>query len=301
MNRHSWRVGLAMAAVTALILAGCTSGANTTVQLQHVHGLGFTADGAQLFVPAHDGFRVYANNGTWQEPNIPKHDYMGYVATDDGFYSSGHPGSGSSLPNPLGLVKSKDNGKTLTTLGFEGEIDFHTMGVGYKNHAVYVFNPAPTAKLPGGLHYTLDDGKTWKKSSAQGVSGEPIQIAVHPTQANVVAVASEGGLFLSTDYGNAFERVGGLSPVTAASFTPTGETLLFGLQKLYAYDLTSKQVREIPTPAVGAKDAIGYVAVSPAQGKTIAFATFGKDIHITTDGGQTWKQIAQQGKGVPAK
>jgi hypothetical protein len=122
----------------------------------------------------------------------------------------------------------------LTTLGFQGEIDFHTLGAGYKSHAVYVSNPAPSAKLPMGLNYRLDDGKTWKKSAAQGISGEPIQIAVHPAQVNVVAVAGESGLFLSTDFGNSFERVGALSPVTAAAFAPTGETLLFGLQKLYA-------------------------------------------------------------------
>lgn len=56
---------------------------------------------------------------------------MGYVATDNGFYSSGHPHPSAGLINPFGLIKSSDGGHTLTKLGFEGESDFHLMGVGY--------------------------------------------------------------------------------------------------------------------------------------------------------------------------
>ena len=99
------------------------------VEMPHIHGLGFSADGQQLLVPAHDGLRVYAG-GRWQVPELPAHDYMGYAPTDNGFYSSGHPAPSAGLVNPLGLVKSTDGGKTLTTLGFQGQSDFHLMGVG---------------------------------------------------------------------------------------------------------------------------------------------------------------------------
>jgi hypothetical protein len=71
-------------------------------EILHIHGLGFSGDGQRLFVPAHTGFQVYAHGG-WFTPNVPPHDYMGYVATDDGFYSSGHPAPNSDLVNPLGL------------------------------------------------------------------------------------------------------------------------------------------------------------------------------------------------------
>ncbi|MGH2537487.1 MAG: hypothetical protein ACRDHL_08850, partial [Candidatus Promineifilaceae bacterium] len=101
------------------------------VEFPHIHGLGFSADGRQLFVPAHDGLRLFSN-GQWQIPDAAGHDYMGYAPADDGFYSSGHPHPSSGLVNPLGLVKSNDGGQTLTRLGFEGESDFHLMGVGYQ-------------------------------------------------------------------------------------------------------------------------------------------------------------------------
>ncbi|MGH2535886.1 MAG: F510_1955 family glycosylhydrolase, partial [Candidatus Promineifilaceae bacterium] len=117
-----------------------------TAEFPHIHGLGFSADGRQLFVPAHDGLRLFSD-GQWQIPDAPAHDYMGYAPADDGFYSSGHPHPSSGLVNPLGLVKSTDGGQTLTRLGFEGESDFHLMGVGYQNHAIYVVNPRANSRL----------------------------------------------------------------------------------------------------------------------------------------------------------
>jgi hypothetical protein len=289
---------LAVAVLALLVLTGCSAGDEVTIK--HMHGLGFSADGKQLYVPAHDGFVIYSE-GKWQTPAVPKHDYMGYSATDGGFYSSGHPAPGSGLQNPLGLVKSSDGGKTLTSLGFQGEIDFHSMGVGYKNHAVYVFYPGKNPKLQPGLNYTLDDGKSWKPSGMQGITSAPIQVAVHPNEANLVALAAEDGLYLSTDHGTRFERIGEQAPITTAAFTPNGDQLIFGFQKLYAYNLANKQVQTLQTPFVAEKDAIGYVAVNPTQPKEIVFGTFGREIHRSVDGGQTWEQIASQGKGRASK
>ncbi len=111
-----------------------------------------------------------------------------------------------------------------------------------------------------------------------------------------MAVATEGGLFLSSDQGDSFERIGEAQPVTAVSFTPDGEKLNFGANTLSEYALGSKQVSELPTPPIAAKDAIGYVAVNPVQSGEIAVATFGRDIFLSKDGGQTWQQIAANGK-----
>src|SRR5215218_222166 len=69
------------------------SGAQGIVDFPHIHGLGFSADGRQLIVPAHTGLRIFVDD-KWQRPDVPTNDYMGYAATNDGFYSSGHPGSG---------------------------------------------------------------------------------------------------------------------------------------------------------------------------------------------------------------
>jgi hypothetical protein len=268
----------------------------TTVEMIHVHGLGFSPDGSQLIVPAHDGLRIYAD-GKWVRPDVAAHDYMGYTPSSDGFYSSGHPDPSSGLVNPFGLIKSTDGGKTLAKLGFEGETDFHFMAVGFQNHAIYVGNPAANSILSAGVHYSLDDGQTWQQSALAGVSGQLIQMAVHPVDANQVALATEDGLWLSSDYGNTFTQVGDAGTVTAVTFSPDGKTLLFGYQGASGYDLASQQSVAMTTPMLGADDAIGYLAVNPVQADEIALSTFNKDIYLSQDGGKSWIQIAENGKG----
>lgn len=272
-----------------------THAGSAAIEIPHLHGLGFSADGQQLIVPAHDGLRVFAD-GKWQVPDLPAHDYMGYAPADNGFYSSGHPQAGSQLVNPFGLIKSTDGGKTLTKLGFEGESDFHLMGVGYRNHAIYVLNTGQNSRLSAGLHYSLDEGKTWKQSAAQGLTADPIQITVHPTDANVLALASVTGLFLSSNHGDTFERIA-VTPVTAAAFSPDGTRLVFGSTSLSVYDTGSKETTTMQAPKIDAQDAIGYIAVNPVRTEEIAIATFGKDLFRSTDGGQSWQPIAQDGVG----
>ena len=266
-----------------------------TVDIPHLHGLGFSADGEQLIIPAHDGLRIYSN-GSWQEPDVPAHDYMGYSPTDFGFYSSGHPAPGSAFHNPLGLVKSTDGGRTLIQLGFEGESDFHLMGVGYFSHAIYVFNPAPNSRLPAGMSYSLDDGQTWQQSALDGIAANPYQIAVHPTEVAMVALATQAGLFLSIDFGDTFALI---SPgaVTAATFTPDGNALLFGALGLSMYDLESGQSEYIPAPALAGDNAITNIAVNPVRPAEMALATSEIDVFLSPDGGATWQPIAENGRG----
>lgn len=270
-------------------------GSSGTVQLTHIHGLSFSSDGSQLFVPAHDGLLVY-ENGRWLVPDVPVHDYMGYSGVDDGFYSSGHPGPGSTLINPLGLVRSTDGGETLQTLAFAGESDFHLMNAGYESHAVYVINPVQNSQLSAGMSYTLDDAQTWEQSAGRGIQGRPVQLALHPTEPGMVAVAAEGGLFLSDDYGDTFSQVGDTVPVTAAAFDPNGEWLFFGYQNVFSYNLSDGQFVPLETPAISEEDAFGYIALNPVS-EQIALATFGRDIYLSQDGGQSWRPIAEQGIG----
>jgi hypothetical protein len=311
-------------AVLVAILAGCTNqvtpvttpqstrtpaqGAHSPaahteeeVELPHIHGMGFSADGQSLFVAAHDGLRVFAG-GKWSVPNLPRHDYMGYSATDEGFYSSGHPHPSSSLVNPLGLVKSTDSGNTLDTLDFAGESDFHLMAAGYENHAVYVLNPAENSQLSAGLHYTLDDGKTWQQSALEGLTAQPFAIAVHPTDATTVVLATEAGLLLSTDYGDTFSPISAAgTPVTAVSFSFDGETLLYGYQTLQNFNLASQQSVSVPPPTLASDDAMSYIAMNPAQPGTLALATFNRELYLSEDSGETWQQIAQAGAAINVK
>src|SRR6267142_4193750 len=90
------------------------------VALVHVHGLAYSADGKRLMIPSHFGVAIY-ENGRWSKAPGPEHDYMGFSATANSIYSSGHPAAGSNLVNPFGLLRSKDGGKTWDKLALEGE------------------------------------------------------------------------------------------------------------------------------------------------------------------------------------
>ena len=112
---------LVVCAVTCLLSSAAFAAGSLT--LKHIHGLSFSADGSQLFIPSHDGVAIYTKDG-WSAAPGPRHDYMGFAVTREFFYSSGHPAPGSPLHNPFGLIKSPDHGQTWRPLGLAGEADF---------------------------------------------------------------------------------------------------------------------------------------------------------------------------------
>lgn len=66
------------------------------VELEHIHGMGYSSDGDKLYFASHDGLRVYVQ-GQWIQPEGEKHDYMVFSMADDRIYSSSHPSPGSNL------------------------------------------------------------------------------------------------------------------------------------------------------------------------------------------------------------
>ena len=123
---RSWSGVAALLAALGAAPASASSG----VTLMHVHGLSYSVDGKRLFVPSHVGLAIYSE-GRWSKAPGPEHDFMGFSATREGMYSSGHPAPGSSLRNPFGLLKSTDGGRTWEHLGLAGEADFHVMAASY--------------------------------------------------------------------------------------------------------------------------------------------------------------------------
>jgi hypothetical protein len=270
------------------------------VDFMHMHGLGFSNDGNEVFIPAHDGLRVY-KDGKWSVPDGERHDYMGFSMVDDGFYSSGHPAPGSNMKNPFGIVKSSDMGKTIETLDLYEEIDFHGMAVGYKSHAIYVFNPESNSRMDDtGLYYTLDETKTWERSELSGLDGQPSAMAIHPTEQGTLVITTNKGVFISTDFGNQFEK---LLPslATAATFTIDGKLVIGEIENgvsIIEADINSGEQSEISVPSLGEEDAISYIAVNPQNPEELVFTTYSKDIFNTKDKGANWEKLADKGVSI---
>lgn len=268
------------------------------VEAPHLHGMGYSADGERLYIAAHNGLRVFVGN-EWLTPDVPAHDYMGYSPTDNGFYSSGHPALRTELANPLGLVRSTDEGRTISTLGFAGESDFHVMATGYRSHTVYLFNTVPTSGIGTGLYSTQNDGEEWEHGRSKGVTGDVIQLAVHPDNPGTVAIATSSGVFLSTNRGHTFTALEVGTPITAVAFTQDGSALHFGTQEIRKYDLTTRQTTLIPSPDLMPQDAISFIAFNPVRSVEMAVATFERNIYVQIgeNSSAPWALVMRQGVG----
>ncbi|AYA77584.1 hypothetical protein DOE78_20350 [Bacillus sp. Y1] len=265
-------------------------------KIDHIHGLGYVGDQEAAFFAAHDGLKVY-ENGTWLKTKKENNDYMGFNATDDGFYSSGHPGTDSKLPNPIGIMKSVDNGQTLQSLGFEAEVDFHLMAVGYNNHQIFAMSPHKNSIMKADAFYVSeDDGANWKEVTASGLKGEFIGLAVHPTNKNILAAAGEDGIYLSKNQGETFELLTTGTQGTSVYFT--GDSLLYGeydgQPSLVIRNLTDDKEEEIALPEMK-EDAVMYAAINPKNEHEITFVSFNNDIYQTTDHGESWNLLAKSG------
>jgi photosystem II stability/assembly factor-like uncharacterized protein len=287
------------ATFAAFLFALPAFAAGAPVTLQHVHGLAYGADGKRLVVASHEGLAIFDDHGWSMAPGM-RYDFMGFSATHSYFYSSGHPAPGSGAVNPLGLIRTSDGGAKWDKLGLEGQADFHLLATGYATNAIYVYSgePNPRMKSPG-LYATLNDGFAWRRAEAQGLEGKLAALAVHPTAAKTVAVATTAGLFLSTDGGERFERVASKGQTLAAYFSHDGRQLWFathdGKPHLFRMDLAKRTMTEVALPPL-TMDAVAYIAQSPTAPSTYAIATFERNVYVTTDSGTEWRQIAAHGQ-----
>ncbi|MHA7602725.1 beta propeller repeat protein [Alicycliphilus sp. T452] len=150
-----------------------------------------------------------------------------------------------------------------------------------------------------GIYYTLNDGLKWTRAAAKGLGSKLNSLAVHPTDAKVVAAGMDDGLYLSRNSAESFERLVGDKQVLAASFDLDGQHLWFGSYagKAALARITLKagsKAEEVPIPAL-TQDAVAYIAQNPARRAEIAIATFKRSVFVSKDQGRTWTQIAKEG------
>ncbi|HEU4350515.1 MAG TPA: glycosyl hydrolase [Burkholderiales bacterium] len=285
-------------ALFLLFAAAAFTAPAQSITLHHVHGLAYSGDGKRLMIPSHHGLAIF-ENGTWSKAPGPAHDYMGFTATTKHLYSSGHPAPSSGLVNPFGIIRSRDGGRTWEKLGMEGETDFHLLAAGWNTNAIYVWNPEPSSRLKSpGLHFSLNDGFSWKRGAAHGLAGKAQALAVHPDDRGVVAVATSQGLYLSRDSGERFERIAGNGQGLAAFFDLDGMHVWYGafgsrptLSRLSVQDGLPISVALPPLT----NDAVAYIAQNPTRRLEYAIATFERSVYLSRDGGKTWSQIAAHG------
>lgn len=266
-------------------------------KIEHMHGLGYTNGEDTVVIATHEG--LYEYDGKWNAATSKKHDYMGFSAVKEGFYSSGHPEPNSDLKNPLGVIKSEDKGASFKQLDFYGEADFHYMTAGYETNTIYLINEAPTENLNFGLHYSEDEGESWENPKMEGFKSKYISnLAAHPTISSKLVIGSQEGLYLSTDSGNKFTHVGTPTVITYVTLTEKAgiyASIENDKVKLMSVNLENNDLEELNLPDFSQNNPIVQIAVNPTNEQEITIATYENDIYQTEDRGGKWKMIADKG------
>jgi hypothetical protein len=210
--------------VAGLVLSGCAQETRVesddgqvggALPSRHVHGVGIDPGDGRAYLATHDGLFRYGSSGPARVG--PLIDLMGFTIAGPGhFYASGHPGAGTDLPDPVGLIESTDAGRTWTPLSRQGKSDFHTL----------------TATRTGVIGF---DGRWWRSTDADQwqeiqVPVDPFSIAASPDGQTILAT-SRSGPFRSVDSGRTWVPAdpGGLLLVvdwaggdTVVGLTPDG-------------------------------------------------------------------------------
>jgi hypothetical protein len=201
----------AIALLAAMVVAGCGSDPPAAPSasvaedpgLIHVHGLGINPADGTLYAATHTGLFT-VRDGAGQRVADRLQDTMGFtVVGPDHFLGSGHPDvRDPQLYDPnrrplLGLIESRDAGRSWQPLSLLGEADFHALQVAHD--LVYGYDAT------GGRFMVTGDRRHWQVRSKL----ELTSFAVSPTDPGLVVAATERGLARSRDGGRRWQPVRG--------------------------------------------------------------------------------------------
>ncbi len=206
---------LAVATAGAVLLAGCTSPAaeptagSATSFPAHVHGVGIDPADGTVLLATHEGLIEVGEDARAVRVG-PVIDLMGFVvAGPDRFLASGHPGLHVDLPQPVGLIESRDGGRTWQPASRQGISDFHALTVSAQGVLGY-----------DGTLLRSTDGEQWEQLA---IPAEPHTLAASPDGGQVLATTAQGVL-RSTDGGSSWSRAVGAPVLQVVDWADDGTT-----------------------------------------------------------------------------
>lgn len=261
----------------------------------HIHGLSKNPnDKTKLLLASHYGLIEYDKNST--EAYIvgsERFDLMGYSVIPNStiLMTSGHPGQGSKLPDPLGFLWSKDFGETWEIRGLHGMIDFHALAATSDQSIILGYGSDINTNK---ILVSKDQGFKWDVVKTKGLPlnhDEFFDLGLVPDNGNVAYAATSKGLFNSNDGGVTWEkRVDGY--ITSLYVLGEGEVIFYearenGLIRLKGEEFISYNLY------LGA-DAVNYIAVANSP-SAITVSTFQNNILETADHGEAWEILLKDG------
>lgn len=280
------RTVVAAALTLPLILAGCSAPSTASDSapqanaLGHVHGISVDPVTTKILLATHHGL-YDATMKTPVKVSDPI-DLMGFTATDDPkiFYASGHPGEGSSLPNPVGLIRSTDAGKTWQELSLGGQSDFHSLTA--SGGGLVAFD---------GQLRTSHDGTTWESSTA---TFTPAVLAGNPAS-TVVLATTEGGVQRSTDAGKTWQLVPNSPIIQFAAFATSLEkapTETVGVAPDGSVHVSTDAGMSWAVTGKVAGQVEAITALEGSDGKPRIWVATTTGVQVSDDGGATFQPAA---------
>jgi hypothetical protein len=274
--------GVAAVLLVLILVARRESGEGTAPSagpgLSHVHGLGVNPANGDLYAATHFGLLRVPPDGAAQRVGESLQDVMGFtVVGPDHFMASGHPDirdqrlRAPGRPPLLGLVESRDGGRSWEPVSLLGEADFHALVAAHAN--VYGYDST------AGRFMVSRDGKQWDVRSQIALA----DFAVDPAAADHLVATTGRGLAESRDGGRSWEPVGGPQLAFVSwgpelglwGLGPNGETY----QRVDGgWEPRQKLAGEPQALLVGEKE----LFAATSQGK-------GTAIYASSDGARSWR------------
>jgi len=237
--------------------------------ISHIHSV--RAFGDQVILGTHEGLYRYVDAKTVELMGSEKFDVMGLSVFGKRLYASGHPGFGSKLPEPVGLLLSTDSGKSWKQMGLQGEVDFHLLESA--GNDMYGADSGS-----GNLLYSKDAGKSWVSRGKNLFS----DIAINPAKVGSALALREGKL-ISTQ--RSFTKMRAVdSTLTFTSIDWLGDSLLAtsgkSIYRSVDLGMSWKKASDFPED----------VSTVTQSSKIIAVVS-GNSIYKSTNGGKTFKKM----------
>lgn len=152
--------------------------------LSHIHNVEVYQK--KILLGTHAGLYEYLDPETVSNMSPEKFDVMGLSIDGKKIYASGHPGPGSKLPQPVGLLLSVDAGKSWKQVALQGKVDFHQL----ETFGAQLYGADSQS---GDLMYSRDSGKKWVTVGKNTFT----DIAISPARKRS-ALALQGGKLVQT-------------------------------------------------------------------------------------------------------
>lgn len=254
-------------------VAGAPSGAASGA---HVHGLGVAPAGDGVLIATHNGLYRAAGDGSAPvQVSAEQQDFMGFaVAGRDRLLASGHPAEGQDLPGVVGLIESRDSGRTWQPVSLLGEADFHVLrAVGER---VYGFDG-----VSGRFLASADGGRTWQERE---LPAPMFDLAIAPDEPERLIAATEGGLFTSSDAGRSWRPAG--DAIGLVAWAPSG--------RLFVVDAQAQVLSGAPDGRFSRQGALPELPVAFMAAEEALYAALADgSVLRSVDEGASWTAIAQ--------